>query len=186
METFLAPIEKPRGIMLRLAYYFVKRQFGKVFSPLAIHSARLPSAFGLFYTKIGRLDKKLVLPEETAVLIRQKVASINVCLFCMDSSMFYAIQKSMNMAKFDSLNEYKTSRLFSDSERAALDYVTELTKEKKINQETFDNLKKYFSEREICEIVWLAASEHLYNITNIGLNIHSDMLCDISKKKKAQ
>jgi hypothetical protein len=27
------------------------------------------------------------------------------------------------------------------------------------------------------------ASEHLYNITNIGLNIHSDMLCDISRKR---
>ncbi len=35
----------------------------------------------------------------------------------------------------------------------------------------------------ICEIVWLAASEHLYHITNIGLNIHSDLLCDINKKK---
>ena len=34
----------------------------------------------------------------------------------------------------------------------------------------------YYSEREICEIVWLVASEHFYNLTNIGLNIHSDML----------
>ena len=41
----------------------------------------------------------------------------------------------------------------------------------------------YYSEREICEIVWLVASEH-YNMTNIGLNIHSDMLCDIGRKKK--
>jgi hypothetical protein len=40
-----------------------------------------------------------------------------------------------------------------------------------------------YSEREICEIVWLVASEHFYNITNIGLNIHSGMLCDISRKK---
>jgi hypothetical protein len=43
----------------------------------------------------------------------------------------------------------------------------------------------HYSEREICEIVWLVASEHLYNITNIGLNIHSDMLCDIVRKKNA-
>ena len=42
---------------------------------------------------------------------------------------------------------------------------------------------RYYSEREICEIVWLVASEHLYNMTNIGLNIHSDMLCDISRKR---
>jgi hypothetical protein len=42
----------------------------------------------------------------------------------------------------------------------------------------------HYSERAICEIVWLVASEHCYNMTNIGLNIHSDMLCDISRKKK--
>jgi hypothetical protein len=46
-------------------------------------------------------------------------------------------------------------------------------------------MARYYSEREICEIVWLVASEHLYNMTNIGLNIHSDMLCDISRRKKA-
>jgi len=31
-------------------------------------------------------------------------------------------------------------------------------------------------ERGICEIVWLIASEHHFNLTNIGLNIHADML----------
>jgi len=71
---------------------------------------------------------------------------------------------------------------FSDAERAALDYVTELTKDKKVNPETFARLSRYYSERAICEIVWLVASEHLYNMTNIGLNIHSDMLCDISSQ----
>jgi hypothetical protein len=35
-----------------------------------------------------------------------------------------------------------------------------------------------------CEIVWLVATEHLYNMTNIGLNVHSDMLRDIRRKKK--
>jgi hypothetical protein len=40
-------------------------------------------------------------------------------------------------------------------------------------------MSDYYSEREICEIVWLVASEHVYNVTNIGLNIHSDMLCNL-------
>jgi alkylhydroperoxidase family enzyme len=88
----------------------------------------------------------------------------------------------MNEAKFNALSQYRTSPLFSDAERAALDYVTELTRDKKVNPDTFKRMARYYSEREICEIVWLVASEHVYNITNIGLNIHSDMLCDISKK----
>ncbi len=183
-DTFLPPIEKPRGLMMRLAYYFTRRQFGKVLTPLKVHSARLPAAFGLFYGKIGRLDKKLLLPRETVLLIREQVARINVCLFCMDIGRSFTIKASMNQAKFDALDEYKTSPLFTDSERAALDYVTELTKDKKVTPATFARLSRHYSERAICEIVWLVATEHVYNLTNIGLNIHSDMLCDISKQRR--
>jgi len=90
----------------------------------------------------------------------------------------------MNRAKFDALEQYRTNTLFTEAERAALDYVTELTKNKTVSADTFTRLAGYYSEREICEIVWLVASEDLYNMTNIGLNIHSDMLCDISRKSQ--
>ena len=184
IDTFLPPIEKPNGLIMKLAYYFTRRQYGKVLTPLKVHSARLPAAFGLFYTKVSELDKKLLLPPETVLLIREQVARINVCLFCMDIGRSFTIKASMNQAKFDALEQYCTSALFTDGERAALDYVTELTKDKKVNPDTFARMSRFYSEREICEIVWLVASEHLYNMTNIGLNIHSDMLCDISRKKK--
>lgn len=186
MDTFLPPIEHPHGLMLKLAYYFTRRQFGKVLTPVKVHSARLPSAFGLFYAKIGRLDQKLTLPREMVMLIREQVARLNVCLFCTDIGRAFVIKASMNEAKFDALEDYRTNALFTEAERSALDYVTELTKERKVNPETFTRMARHYSERQICEIVWLVASEHVYNMTNIGLNIHSDMLCDLSRKTKSQ
>ena len=185
MDTFLAPIEKPKGLLMKLAYYFTRKQFGKVLTPLKVHSARLPLAFGLFYGKIGRLDKKLELPLETILLIREQVARLNICLFCMDIGRSFTIKSKLNETKFDALEEYRTSPLFSDAERAALDYVTELTKDKQVKPETFARMARYYSERQICEIVWLVATEHVYNMTNIGLNIHSDMLCDVSRRNHA-
>lgn len=182
-DTFLPPIERPQGLLMKVAYYFTRRQFGKVLTPLKVHSARLPVAFGLFYGKIGQLDKKLQLPRETVMLIREQVARTNVCLFCMDIGRSFTIKESLNEAKFDALDEYRTSSLFTEAERAALDYVTELTKDKKVNPDTFERMSRHYSERAICEIVWLVASEHVYNMTNIGLNIHSDMLCDITRRK---
>jgi alkylhydroperoxidase family enzyme len=184
MNTFLPPIEHPHGLIMKLAYYFTRQQFGKVLTPLKVHSARLPAAFGLFYSKISKLDKKLTLPAEAVMLIREQVARINVCLFCMDIGRAFTIKASMNQAKFDALEQYRTSDLFTEAERAALDYVTELTKEKRVSPDTFARLSRHYSERAICEIVWLVASEHLYNMTNIGLNIHSDMLCEISRKPR--
>jgi alkylhydroperoxidase family enzyme len=184
METFLAPIEKPKGLGMKLAYYFMRKQFGKVLGPVAVHSARLPAAFGMFYGKVSKLDKKMQLSQETGLLIRQRVAQLNICLFCIDASRFYVMKAKMSEAKFDALEQYSTSPLFNDAEKAALDYVSELTKTKQVNKETFDRVAKHYSEREICEMAWLVASEHLYNMTNLALNIHSDMLCDISRKKK--
>lgn len=112
------------------------------------------------------------------------MARLNVCLFCIDIGRSMVIKASMNEQKFDALDDYQTNPLFTESDRAALDYVTELTREKQMRPETFARLAHYFSERQICEIAWLVATEHYYNMVNIGLNIHSDMLCDITKRKK--
>lgn len=185
-QTFLAPIEHPRGLMMRIVYGSTRRRFGRVLTPLKVFVARMPLAFGRFYGKISELDKKLTLAPETAMLVREQVARINVCLFCIDIGRYFTIRSSMNQAKFDALADYRTSPLFGDAERAALDYVTELAKDKKVDPATFSRLARHFTERQICDILWLVATEHVYNITNIGLNIHSDLLCDLERERRAE
>jgi len=180
MTTYLPPIEKPRSPLLRMVYFFSRRQTGKVITPIATFAARMPFAFMSYYGKLSRLDRKLQLPRPTIVAIREQVASINMCLFCMDAARWYALRESGdNQARLDALPEYRTSPLFTDAERAALDYATELTTDKKVGPATFARLARCYSEREICDIVWLVASEHLNNMTNIGLNIGSDGLCRV-------
>jgi alkylhydroperoxidase family enzyme len=185
-DPLLPPIERPKGLMLKLIFAMSKRQFGKVMTPLKVFSARMPLAFSQFVNKIGSLDKKVSLPQETVMLIRTQVAQINVCSFCIDISRAFTIRASMNQAKFDALQDYRTSPLFSEGERAMLDYVTELARSKHVNRSAFERLSKHYTERQICEIVWLVATEHVYNISNIGLNIHSDMLCDLTKSPMAR
>lgn len=186
METFLPSIEDPEDPVMKQVYEMTRQQWGKVLTPVKVFSARMSPEFVQFVAMVAHLDQKLTLPRETAYLIRERVAIINICSFCIDIGRAVTIKSSMNEAKFDALEEYRSSPLFTYAERAALDYVTELTKNRTVNPETFAHLAQYYSEREICEIVWLVASEHLYNMTNIGLNIHSDMLCDITKKNKSR
>jgi alkylhydroperoxidase family enzyme len=182
---FLAPIERPPGLILKVVFFFVRRQFGKVMTPLTVFAARMPAAFGSFYGKVSQLDKKLRLPTKTAVIIRARVASINMCLFCMDATRWFAMRELGDTARFDALENYRTSPLFTEAERAALDYATELTKDKKVAPETFARLQRHYGEREACDIVWLVASEHIYNLTNIGLNIGSDGLCELKPQRRA-
>jgi alkylhydroperoxidase family enzyme len=187
MATYLPPIERPRGLVLKLVYFFARRQFGKVPTPFTVFVARMPFAFMDFYGKLSSLDKKLKLSASTAVLIRERVASLNTCLFCMDATRWYASRQSPeSAARIDALASYRTSPLFSDAERAALDYATELTATKEVEPATFERLARYYSERQICDIVWLVASEHLYNLTNVGLNIGSDGFCELSPGAKGR
>lgn len=175
----LAPIDRPRGVILKLAYWFTRRQFGSVPGPLSVFSARMPLAFTSFYGKVGRLDKKLRLPMDTVVLVRERVASLNLCLFCMDASRWYATTKAPHLLpKLDALAEYRTSPLFTAAERSALDFATELTETRQVGDETFAELRRRHGEREICELAFVVASEHLYNLNNVALGIGSAGLCD--------
>jgi alkylhydroperoxidase family enzyme len=143
----------------------------------------MPPAFGMYFAKIEQLDKKLKIPLATNLLIRHQVARLNNCSFCVDQQRWGLVKWSIDPAKFDALDQFRTSRLFTDAERAALEYATELTKEKKVKPETFDRLAKHFSEEGVCEILWFVATEHLLNITNLGLNIPSDELYELIRTR---
>ncbi|HUZ68579.1 MAG TPA: hypothetical protein VMU65_02610 [Candidatus Saccharimonadales bacterium] len=183
-EPFLAPVERPKSLIMRLVFLFTKRKFGKVMGPLTVFAARMPSSFGMFYGKVSTLDKKLQVPWDLVLLLRGRVSSINGCLFCFDAANAFALENPKTEKKFDALSEYRSSSLFMEAERSALDYVTELTQTKAVGRDTFANLASHYTERQICDIVWIVASEHLYNLNNIGLNIGSDGMCDIVRRKK--
>ncbi len=184
-SAFLAPIDKPKGLILRIMYGYSRRQWGKVPRPFSVFVARMPSAFGSFFGKVSKLDKKLELSSETAVLVRARVASINMCTWCIDGQRWFVLRKEpQQLAKLDALDEYRTSPLYDDKQRAALDFTSELTQHKHVSPETFAKLSHHHTEREICDLVWLISSEHLYNINNLGLNIGSDGLCEISNRRQ--
>jgi alkylhydroperoxidase family enzyme len=183
--SFLTPIDKPNGVVLRIMYWYSRRQWGKVPRPFSVFVARMPIAFGSFFGKVSKLDKKLALPDDTATLIRARVAGLNMCMWCVDGQRWFVTNKTPeHLPKLDALDDYDTNPLFDAKQRAALDFATELTERKRVSPDTFDALSRHYSEREICEIVWLVSSEHLYNLNNLGLNIGSDGLCQISARRK--
>ncbi len=55
-------------------------------APLSVFCARMPSAFTSFYDTVGKLDKKLALDAQTVSLLRERVAGVNNCAYCMASN----------------------------------------------------------------------------------------------------
>jgi len=59
---------------------------------------------GVPYNHRHELDKKLQLPPQTTVLIREQVASTTMCLFCMDASRWYVMTREpCDLARLDAL-----------------------------------------------------------------------------------
>jgi len=181
----LEPIEKPKGLMMRIAYWMTQRQFGKVLTPMKVMYSRMPGVLKPSY-EIQKFEAKGIrLEPGLHFLVATLASQINGCGFCVDIGRAMAIREHLGMEKFDALSEYRTSPLFSDRERAALAYVEEATRHKRVSDATFEALRKYFSEREIVEITWLNAVHNYYNLINIPLGIESDGLCAIAQERAA-
>lgn len=181
----LEPIEKPKGLLIRIAYWMTRRQLGKVMTPMKVLYPRMPGMLRLSY-EIQKFETKGIrLEPGLHFMVATLAAQINGCGFCVDLARAMAIREHLGMEKLDALPEYRTSPLFSDRERAALAYVEEATRHKRVSSATFEALRKHFSEREIVEITWLNAVENYYNLINLPLEIESDGYCAIVQARMA-
>ncbi len=182
----LEPIEKPKGFMMRMAYWGMKRQMGKVMTPVKVMGPRMPGSLGFMNSIASFEQKKIRLEQELHFLIGVLAAQINGCGWCTDFGRSMVIRDKLSMKKFDALSEYNTSPLFSDRERAALAYAEEATRNKRVSDATFDELRKHFKDWEIAEITWINAIENYYNLINLPLEIGSDGFCAIPKWNKTK
>ncbi len=171
----IKPIDKPSSPRLRLAYWLTRRELGKVITPMKVVQARMPYTLGLAWNMM-RSEDKLSLPEDLIFYIKSYVASLNGCSFCVDIAKAQSDEKEA-VDNFGQLGNFASSDSFTRSEKAALQYVDEATRNKEVSEKTFDELRRYYSEREIVEITWLNALENYYNLINRPLRIESDDLC---------
>jgi hypothetical protein len=80
MATYLPPVDKPRGLIMKMQYRFPRRVWGEAPSGTEVFAARMPHGFLRFYNEMYILDKKLRVRPETAMLVRQQVAGTNAVL----------------------------------------------------------------------------------------------------------
>ncbi len=171
----LAPIEKPRGLLVRLAYWLSKRQYGKVLTPMKVVYARKPGLINIV-RHILKVQKSLTLEPAIQYLVSVQVSRMNGCPFCEDIGFAHAVQHRIGKERFAALADFRTSPSFSDRERSALAFAEEATRNHNVSEETWVAVKKHFNDTQIIELVWLNATENYFNLTAAVLGIGSDNL----------
>ncbi len=177
-EPRLEPINHPKSLKLKLVYWLTKQRMGKVITPVKVQSARFPESLGLSQ-KLLKTEEKITIDPKLKHLIKVYVATINGCTFCVDIGKASAQTKNLDGAIFDDLLRFEESPQFSEAEKAALAYVDEVTRNKHVDDSTFERMQQHFSEREIVQITLLNAIENFYNLMNAPMNIGSDELCEL-------
>lgn len=177
----LRQIEEPKGVLMRIAYWATRRNMGKVLTSMKVLFPRMPGAVKLFY-EIQKFETKgIKLEPSLHFMIATLVSQINGCNCCVDITRSMAIRENLDMNKFNRVLDYRSDPLFTKKDRAALAYVEEATRNKRVSDETFEILRQNFGEGEIVEITWLNAVHNYYNLINIPLGIESDGLCSIAE-----
>jgi AhpD family alkylhydroperoxidase len=181
----ITPIEKPRGLLLRLFLWIVRRQFGKAPTPYTVVFARMP---GTLWAQLGiywGLERGVTIDKGLQFLVQTHVAHLNGCGFCVDIGRAVAVYRGLTLEKLDAIDAWRTHPAFTPTERAALGYVEEATRAKRVGDETFAELRRHFDDRAIVQITWLCAVENYFNLINLPLGIESDGLCAIAERRRA-
>jgi AhpD family alkylhydroperoxidase len=181
----IATVEKPKGLFVRFAYWMCRRRLGKVVTPLKAVYARIPRTLLVEYGIMRALEGGLSLDRELQFLVQHQVARINGCGFCIDIGRALALGYRVDLGKLEGLGQFRSDARFSERERAALAYVEEATRQRRVGDATFAVLRRHFEDTHIAEITWLCALENYFNLINVPLEIESDGLCAIAERRRA-
>ena len=181
----LTPVDRPPTLLARVMSIFARRMLGKDTTPARVIYNRMPRMWNVSWALVNLDLRGFELPHELRHLMHVRISMLNGCGFCRDIALARAVQQRIGLEKFRALNEWRTSPLFSERERAALDYVDEATRNKRVSDATFDALRPHFNDREIVELTWLNALENYYNLITLPLGIGSDGLCAIAQRRAA-
>ncbi|NUM30986.1 MAG: carboxymuconolactone decarboxylase family protein [Bacteroidetes bacterium] len=123
-----------------------------------------PKAYEVLYAMenyISTTDIKYSLRQ----LIKIRVSQINKCAYCIELHTSDARKAGETENRLYALSAWEESPLFSDEERVVLAFAEEITNiaEHGVNDITFENLKKHFSENQIAQIIIIVNQINFWN-----------------------
>jgi AhpD family alkylhydroperoxidase len=104
-------------------------------------------------------------------LVRLRASQLNGCAFCIHMHVKDAVKNGESEMRIHMLDAWRGSPLFTDRERAALNWTESLTRISKTHapDEDFAMLQSQFSEKEIAFLTLLIGSINVWNRVQVGL-----------------
>jgi uncharacterized peroxidase-related enzyme len=162
-----------------------QRKYGQPLEPAKVW-AMIPRLFVSVASVYGVLDrKKSPIQPSLRSLISIRVSQMNGCMFCVDLNSATLIKRTDSDEKLQALSNWNTSDVFSDSEKAALDYAEGMTITPcQVDDVCFHALKNHFDDKAIVELTALIAFQNMSSKFNTALAIAPQGFCHVNVTNK--
>jgi AhpD family alkylhydroperoxidase len=162
-KTRIAPVPpKQANLLTRVMYRIARRRFGEVPEPftIAAHHPRLLVANAVHETLLESGSKKL--PASVRELAVFWTARTIGCSWCVDFGSMLQRLDGLDVERLKYVDEYATSPLFSDDERAAIRYADAMTTDPHtVTDEQVADLRNRFGDAGVIELTYQVGVENM-------------------------
>ena len=159
----IEPVPPQRASLLTKVFYRVaKRKFGEVPEPFAVaaNHPRLMLANVVHEGMLGSASKKL--PKNVLELAVFWTARTIGCSWCVDFGSMLQRLDGLDVDRLKEIDDYATSPLFTEDERAAIAYADAMTKDPHtITDEQVEDLKHRFGNDGVIELTYQIGVENM-------------------------
>jgi AhpD family alkylhydroperoxidase len=169
----ITPVTPDRAPLLtRLLYRYAKRRFGEVPEPFAVyaHHRGILIAGGMHEGMIERASTAL--PTEVRELAVYRTARTIGCSWCVDFGAMLMRLEGLDMDRLQHIDEYRTSPLFTEDERAAIAYAEAMTTDPHtVTDDQVADLRNRFGDKGVIELTYQIGVENMRARVNTALGI---------------
>ena len=127
------------------------------------------------YKAMNAAEKQIstfTIDTKLAELIKLRTSQINGCGYCVNLHAQDARKAGETEQRVFAISAWWETPFFTEAERAALKLAEEITRiqEAGLRDDTFQNAKKYFSEREIVQLIFITTVTNSWN--RIAISMH--------------
>lgn len=173
MTPRIEPVPPQRASLLtRLMWRYAQRRFGEVPEPFAVYAHH----GGLLMTAAaheGMLERaSATLPAGVRELAVYWTARQIGCSWCVDFGAMLMRLDGLDLSRLTDIDDYATSPLYSDDERAAIGYAAAMTADPHtITDDQVADLRRRFGDKGVVELTYQIGVENMRARMNTALGI---------------
>lgn len=157
-----------------------RRRYGKELEPARLW-ARTPKVFAGLSLLYGALDRQSS-PIDAGLrsLLTVRVSQINWCAFCVDINAATGLKRGVSEEQFAALDQFETSSLFDNRQKAALAYAEAITRtDVGVDDQLMVRVKAFFNDDAVIELTAIIAFQNMSSKFNAALDVAPQGFCRV-------